>query len=877
MGFFGTIFTAPPRWAALGRSGSIKISELLGQSARQDASVTLQKLNTTASGLASQEAGVRLEQYGYNEVAKEKHVSWLMRLWDNVKNPLVILLSVLGVVSYVTGDIPGTIIIFMMVLLGIVLRFVQESRADDAAEKLQAMVSTTATVVREGKAMEIPLKELVPGDVVRLSAGDMVPADVRLISTKDLFLNQAALTGESLPVEKLAAPATEEAASPLEMPSICFMGSNVESGTGLAVVVQTGSSTYFGSLAGSIVGQRQMTGFDKGVNSFTWLMISFMAVMVPLVFLFNGLSKHNWVEAFLFALAVAVGLTPEMLPMIVTVNLSKGAISMSKKKVIVKRLNAIQNFGAMEVLCTDKTGTITEGRIVLEKYMDVQGNPSEHVLFYGYMNSYYQTGLKNLMDEAILKHVDVNDQQLVDERYRKIDELPFDFQRRRMSVIVENNQNQHILICKGAVEEIMHLSTHVEVKGEVLPVTAEHDEHRKQRVRQLNSEGFRVIAVAYRVFPSDNDTPHYAIPDESDLTLLGYMAFLDPPKTTAQEALKKLHDNNVSVKILTGDNDIITGTICRQVGIPLENMLLGPAIEGMSDPELDASVEKVNVFAKLSPSHKERIIRALQRRGHVVGFMGDGINDAPALKAADVGVSVDGAVDIAKESSDIILLENSLLVLEEGVLEGRKVFGNIIKYIKMAASSNFGNMFSVLGASLFLPFLPMLPIQVLTNNLLYDFSQTSIPTDDVDPEWLERPRKWEIGSLRRFILYIGPISSIFDYLTFFIMLYVFNCWNNPALFHTGWFVESLFTQTLIIHVIRTNKIPFIQSRASRALLLTSLVIILVGAWLTVSPLAPILGFVKLPALYWPLLFGMLVCYVILTQIVKMWFVRRFAE
>ncbi len=877
MGFFATIFTAPQRWVNNTRGNGIQISKLLMESARQDASAVLEKLNTTPNGLSAEEVEIRLGRYGFNEVAKEKQQTWLMRLVDNVKNPLVILLSVLGLVSYLTGDLRATIVIFIMVLLGIVLRYLQESRADSAAEKLKAMVSTTATVVRNGQRREISLKELVPGDIVHLSAGDMVPADVRLLSAKDLFLNQAALTGESMPVEKLAAPVGNEAGNPLEMSDICFLGSNIESGTGQAVVVQTGSGTYFGSLAGSIVGQRQLTSFDKGVNGFTWLMIGFMGVMVPTVFLFNGLSKHNWLEAFLFALAVAVGLTPEMLPMIVTVNLSKGAIAMSKKKVIVKRLNSIQNFGAMDVLCTDKTGTITQGKIILEKHMDVKGNISERVLHYGYMNSYYQTGLKNLMDEAILNHVNLNEDLQVDELYRKIDELPFDFQRRRMSVIVENNQNQHILICKGAVEEIMHLSTHVEVGGEVLGVLPEHDEHRKQRVKQLNSEGFRVLAVAYRIFPGDNDTPHYTVQDESDLTLLGYMAFLDPPKDTAPEALVKLHSQNVNVKILTGDNDIVTGHICKQVGLSVDHILLGPEIDQLDESRLAEIIEATSVFAKLSPTHKERIIRALQGRGHVVGFMGDGINDAPALKAADVGVSVDTAVDIAKESSDIILLENSLLVLEEGVIEGRKVFGNIIKYIKMAASSNFGNMFSVLGASLFLPFLPMLPIQVLSNNLLYDFSQTAIPTDEVDHEWLAGPRKWEIGSLRRFILYIGPISSIFDYMTYFIMLYVFNCWNNPALFHTGWFVESLFTQTLIIHVIRTNKIPFVQSRASKPLILTSIIIVAVGAGLTVSPLAATLGFVALPPLYWPLLAGMLIAYIVLTQLVKVWFVRRFSE
>jgi P-type Mg2+ transporter len=867
----------PIRPLGAGRTNEVQISKKLVESARTEITTVLEQLNTTPNGLSQAEVERRLEQYGQNEVAREKRRTWLMRLWDNIKNPLVILLAILGAISYLTGDMRATIVILTMVILGIVLRYVQESRADNAAEQLKAMVRTTTTVIREGQRKEISLKELVPGDIVTLSAGDMIPADVRLLSAKDLFLNQATLTGESLPVEKTVPVVGESIQNPLEMTNICFLGSNIESGTGTAVVVQTGSGTYFGSLANSIVGQRVLTSFDKGVNQFTWLMISFIAIMVPLVFLFNGLSKHNWLEAFLFALAVAVGLTPEMLPMIVTVNLSKGAISMSKKKVIVKRLNSIQNFGAMDVLCTDKTGTITEGRIVLEKHLDVKGNPSQRVLDYGYMNSYYQTGLRNLMDEAILAHGDLNDSLQVDELYHKIDELPFDFQRRRMSVIVENKKDQHILICKGAVEEIMQLSTHVEINGEVLEVTAEHDEHRKRRVRELNSEGFRVIAVAYRIFPGSDDTPHYTIQDESDLILLGYMAFLDPPKATASEALRKLNEHNVAVKILTGDNEIVTGTICKQVGLPVDHILLGPEIEEMDEAKLAEAAEANTVFAKLSPSHKERIIHALQSKGHVVGFMGDGINDAPALKAADVGISVDSAVDIAKESSDIILLENSLLVLQDGVIEGRRVFGNIVKYIKMAASSNFGNMFSVLGASIFLPFVPMLPIQVLTNNLLYDFSQTTIPTDEVDAEWLTRPRKWAIGELRRFILFIGPISSIFDYATFFIMLYVFKCWTHADLFHTGWFVESLFTQTLIIHVIRTNKIPFLQSRASKALIFTSLAIVAVGAYLPYSPLAGWLGFTPLPWSYWLWLLGMLVAYVLLTQVIKTWFYRRFGD
>ncbi len=877
MGFFATLISAPMRLTGAVRGNGIGISQQLIENASKELSAVFEQLNTTPNGLTAGEVESRLETYGPNEVAREKRISWYRRLWDNFKNPLVILLVALGIISFLTGDLRATIMILLMVVLGIVLRYFQEQRADHAAEELKAMVSTTATVVREGVHKEIKLSQLVPGDIVLLSAGDMVPADVRLISAKDLFLNQATLTGESMPVEKSPATPPESLNNALEMPNICFMGSNIESGTGTAIVLQTGSQTYFGSLAGSLTSDRQLTSFDKGINQFTMLMISFMAIMVPLVFLFNGLSKHNWLEAFLFALAVAVGLTPEMLPMIVTVNLSKGAILMSRNKVIVKRLNAIQNFGAMDVLCTDKTGTITQGRIVLEKHLDVRGNDSDRVLHYGYLNSYYQTGLKNLMDEAILEHEHLNYDLQVDEDFRKIDEIPFDFQRRRMSVIMEDNLNRHLLICKGAVEEIMALSTRVEVKGEVLDVLPEHDIKRRQMIHELNADGFRVIAIAYKYMPGDNDEPHYTVQDESGLTLMGFLAFLDPPKESAQEAIVKLHSHSVDVKILTGDNDVVTASICKQVGLPVENMLLGNLIEEMSDEQLAEAVSSTTVFAKLSPAHKERIIHALQRKGHVVGFMGDGINDAPALKAADVGISVDSAVDIAKELSDIILLENNLLVLEQGVMEGRRVFGNITKYIKMAASSNFGNMFSVLGGSLFLPFIPMLPIQVLTNNLLYDFSQTAIPTDTVDEEWLAKPRKWAIGELRRFILYIGPISSIFDYLTFFIMLYIFKTWTNPELFHTGWFVESLFTQTLIIHVIRTNKIPFVQSRASKALIFTSLAIVAVGAWLPYSFLAPTLGFVPLPPLYWLLLLGMLVCYILLTQVVKTWFVRRFGE
>ncbi|HCL84356.1 MAG TPA: magnesium-translocating P-type ATPase [Chitinophagaceae bacterium] len=830
------------------------------------------------AGLSEEEAALRLNQYGYNEIAREKPLSPIRRLWMNVKNPLVILLSILGIISYLTGDIRSTVVIFIMVILGIVLRYMQEMRADKAAARLKAMVSTHATVCRDGKDMEVPLKMLVPGDIIRLGSGDMVPADVRVLHAKDLFLNQSALTGESLPVEKNADPAPSVKGNPLDACNICFLGSNVESGTATAMVVNTGDKTNFGSLASHIVGQEVSTSFDKGINKFTWLMIRFIMVMVPVVFFINGFSRHNWLEAFLFALAVAVGLTPEMLPMIVTVNLSKGALSMARKKVIVKRLNAIQNFGAMDVLCTDKTGTLTQGKIILEQHLDPNGEPSQKVLDFGFLNSYYQTGLKNLMDKAILDHGELEAGLGVREKFRKIDEIPFDFVRKRMSVILEDKEGLNILICKGAVEGLLELCSHVDNHGVVEDILPEQRVKSLGKVSWLNGQGFRVVALAYKTMAGAPDEPVYSVKDEAGLVLLGFLCFLDPPKESATEALKRLASLKVDVKILTGDNEIITSYICKKVGVQVsDRLLLGAEIEKMDDNELAEAVIKYNVFARLVPVHKQRIIKALQRKGHVTGFMGDGINDAPALKVADVSISVDSAVDIAKESSDIILLENSLLVLEQGVAEGRRVFGNIIKYVKMAASSNFGNMFSVMGASAFLPYLPMLPIQVLTNNLLYDFSQTTIPTDNVDADWLIKPRKWAISELQRFILFIGPISSIFDYLTFYILWHFFDCRNNPALFHTGWFVESIFTQTLIIHVIRTNKIPFIESRASWPLIITSVIIVAAGAWLTVSPLAETLGFVRLPTLFWLWLAGILIGYVSLTQLVKNWFNRKFIE
>jgi Mg2+-importing ATPase len=700
----------------------------------------------------------------------------------------------------------------------------------------------------------------------------MIPADLRLLDTKDLFINQSALTGEAMPAEKFAHPCGEEINDPFDLPNVCFMGANVVSGFATGVVLRTGAHTFFGRLADEIAGRRVPTAFDQGISRFTWLMIRFIIVMVPTVFLINGLTKHDWLEALLFAVAVAVGLTPEMLPMIVTVNLAKGAIAMSRAKVIVKRLNAIQNFGAMDVLCTDKTGTLTQDRIILKRHLDIRGEESERVLRYAYLNSHFQSGLRNLLDVAVLEHVELHRILKIDQSFAKVDEIPFDFTRRRMSVIVSHGQDKHVLICKGAVEEIFAVCTRYEIDGTTGELDESHFATAKEEMVALNSDGFRVVAVAYKELDTGQTT--YSVADESGLTLLGYIAFLDPPKESAGAAIVALARKGVAVKILTGDNEVITRKICREVKVEAGEILLGAQLERMDDSELADAAERTTVFAKLNPSQKERIVQALHRKGHVVGFLGDGINDSPALKVADVGISVDTAVDIAKESADIILLEKNLMVLQEGVTEGRKIFGNINKYIKMGASSNFGNMFSVLGASLFLPFLPMAPIQVLTNNLLYDFSQTAIPTDNVDEEYLAQPRHWDISNVFKFMVFIGPISSIFDYATYAMMLFVFDSWSNPSLFQTGWFVESLLTQTLIIHIIRTARIPFIESRASTPLIATTIIICCIGIALPFTWAGTALGFTPLPWLYWPIVFGMLVTYSILTHLVKVWFVRR---
>jgi Mg2+-importing ATPase len=863
-------------------SNHIQVSPLLEEVARCDAQEVFRRLETGDKGLTEDEAARRLQQHGPNVVAKEQRYRRLKLLGQACANPLVILLLVLAVVTWWSDDqhdLGGPTVMLAMVVLGVGLRFVQESRADSAAAKLKAMISVTATVLRDGQPRELPLGHLVPGDVVQLAAGDMIPADLRLVSCKDLFLIQSSLTGESLPVEKFDAKEDNGSKAALELKNTCFLGTSVESGAATGVIVETGFKTYLGSMAQSIVGQAAPTSFDKGVTRFTWLMIYFMAVMVPLVFLINGLTKGNWKDAFFFALAVAVGLTPEMLPMIISVCLSRGAIGMSRKKVIVKRLNSIQNLGAMDVLCTDKTGTLTLDRVILERHCDVVRHEDEAVLELAYLNSHFQTGLRNVLDRAILKYKEMHEKWSVSD-HKKIDEIPFDFSRKRMSVVVETPQGTRRLICKGATEPVFQRCDRFELEGKVYPVDPLLITELKEYCDELSADGFRVLAIAYRDVESQ---AAYSKDDERNLVLKGYVAFLDPPKDSAAPAILALNNHGVAVKVLTGDNELVSRKICQEVGLPTDCLLLGPQVEAMADAELAEAAQRATLFARLSPAHKQRVIRALQSTRHVVGFLGDGINDSPALRAADVGISVDSAVDIAKEAADIILLEKSLMVLEEGVLEGRKVFANILKYVRMGASSNFGNMFSVLGASAFLPFLPMEPKQILTNNLLYDFSQVPIPADNVDPEQIARPRPWQMGEIARFILLIGPCSSVFDYTTYFMMLYVFGCWDvstpealrqSASLFQTGWFVESLLTQTLIIHIIRTNRIPFLQSWASWPLTVTTAVIMAVGAWLPFSPIAHWLGFTPLPPLYWPLVVLTLLGYVVLTQGVKAWLIRK---
>ncbi|AIY77085.1 TPA: magnesium-translocating P-type ATPase [Bacillus tropicus] len=876
-------------------------NELLVEVATQDVNNALRLLETTEDGLSKLEASRRLSLYGLNEIAHNKTSPWYIQFLLAFKNPFIFVLLALGALSFFTDDIQGTIVVSVMVMLSATIRFLQEFRSQKAANQLKAMVRTTASVFRidgfvhetknakklkQTDTTEIPIEELVPGDIISLSAGDIVPADVRILSAKDLFVNQSSLTGESLPVEKyehcyhtenkhLLPKSTKKNYNPLDMENLCFMGTNIVSGSAKAVVISTSTDTYFGSLANKVIGKRVETSFDKGVNKVSWLLITFMLIMAPIVLLINGFTKGDWQEAFFFAIAIAVGLTPEMLPMIVTANLAKGAVNMSKQKVIVKQLNSIQNLGAMNILCTDKTGTLTEDKVVLVRHLDPNGNTCNRVLHFAYLNSFYQTGLKNLIDKAVMKHTEEN-QKFDPSVFQKLDEIPFDFARRRMSVIVKNNSGEHTMICKGAVEEVLSICNYTEVDGKVVSLTDDTRLHVKQLSKTLNSEGMRVIAVAYKKDRSTNNK-EYTVQDENDMILAGYIGFLDPPKPSAATAIQALQKHGVRVKILTGDNEIVTKKVCKEVGLNIGEPVLGYEIDALPDKALAKLAEETTVFAKLNPMQKSRIIRVLQGNGHTVGYMGDGINDAIALRKADVGICVDTATDIAKESSDIILLEKSLMILEAGILEGRTTFGNILKYIKMTASSNFGNVFSVLVASAFIPFLPMLAIHLLIQNLLYDISQLSIPWDKMDKEFLEKPRKWDTANLRNFIICIGPISSIFDLITYVVMWNVFgaNTASEQSLFQSGWFVVGLLTQTLIVHMIRTQKIPFVQSTASVPVLLLTACIMAIGIYIPFSPLGAAVGLQALPLSYFPWLVGILLGYAFLTQLLKKVYIKKF--
>lgn len=891
---------------------SAKISLRALEEAGASVDQVLRSLNSNRKGLTENDVQDRLRRHGKNEVSHEKPPTWYVQLFKSFNNPFVYVLMVLAAVSFIADywiappedrDLKSVIILTFMVLASGLLRFFQEFRSTQAAAALKAMVSTKATVLRrerlEGpeQRREIPLDEIVPGDVVSLAAGDMIPADVRLLTSKDLYVSQAVLTGESLPVEKYDtlgsvvekradAQVTNDQVSALDTPTVCFMGTNVVSGAATAVVVSTGDRTYFGSLAKNIVGKQAKTSFEIGVNQVSWLLISFMAVMVPIVFAIQWFTKGNLLDALLFSISVAVGLTPEMLPMVVTANLARGAVQMSKQKVVVKRLNAIQNFGAMDILCTDKTGTLTLDKIILERHVDIRGHEDDTPLKYGYLNSYYQTGLKNLLDVAVLERINSVTNRKPAAAYAKVDEVPFDFVRRRMSVVVEergsSEQGKHLLVCKGAVEELLSICSHAQYQGKIVPLDASVRMEGQLVTQNLNEDGFRVIAVAYKEIPIPQDNaPEYGAKDECDLILVGYLAFLDPPKDSAIEAIAALQDIGVTVKVITGDNDIVTRKVCKEVNLEVQGVLVGSQIERMSDEELTAQLDTTTVFAKASPLQKARLIRLMRAQGHTVGFMGDGINDAAALRDADVGISVDTAVDIARESADIILLEKNLMVLERGVLEGRRTFANILKYLNMTASSNFGNMFSVLGASAVLPFLPMQSIQILTQNLIYDLSQTTIPFDHVDPEFLRKPQKWYVPNIGRFMLFIGPISSIFDYAIYTLMWFVFSAnttaEGNVQLFNTGWFVEGLLSQTLVVYMLRTARIPFLQSTPSLPVLLTTGTAIVLGMVIPFTSLGSALGMVPLPPVYFAWLWVILGAYCVLTQCIKGFYIRTFGK
>lgn len=868
-----------------------------------------QTYNSSDRGIEHNEVEAARERYGSNNITQGKKISFIKRLYEAFVNPFTAILFVLALVSAFTDIIlaePGQsdpmalIIITTMVLISGVLRFIQETRSGNAAENLLKMIKTTTNIHRkEIGSQELPIEEVVVGDIIHLSAGDMVPADLRILQAKDLFISQASLTGESEPVEKYNEVPTQQYDTLTEVPNLAFMGSNVISGSAFGIVIAVGDDTIFGEMAQTVTEKPDKTTFEKGVNSVSWVLIRFMLVMVPIVLFINGFTKGDWMEASLFALAVAVGLTPEMLPMIVTTCLAKGAVAMSKEKTIIKNLNSIQNLGSMNILCTDKTGTLTQDKVVLMYHLNIDGKEDARVLKHAFLNSYYQTGLKNLMDLAIIQATE--DEQVeypelleLEKQYTKVDEIPFDFERRRMSVVIQanaDNNSETQLLTKGAVEEMLSICSQVEYEGNIVPLSSEMRTHILSQVEKLNDDGMRVIALAKKLNPSPINT--LSINDESDMVLMGYLSFLDPPKESTAKAIKALNKYGVEVKILTGDNDRVTRSVCKQVGLPVNRIVLGTDIDQMNEQHLERTAKEVSVFAKLSPQQKSRIVRALRNSGNSVGYMGDGINDAAAMKASDVGISVDTAVDIAKESADVILLEKDLMVLEKGIIEGRKTYANMIKYIKMTASSNFGNMFSVLAASAFLPFIPMLSIHIILLNLIYDFSCTAIPWDNVDDEYLVVPRKWDASSVSKFMLWIGPTSSVFDITTYLLMFFVicpatFGDFStltpgSPAylgfiaLFHTGWFVESMWTQTLVIHMIRTPKIPFIQSRASASLTLLTFSGIVCLTLIPFSPFGTSIGLTPLPMVFFLWLLLTVVFYMLLVTLFKKIFIKRYGE
>jgi Mg2+-importing ATPase len=830
----------------------------------------LDRLNSSQLGLTSEQAEENLQAYGYNEVAKKKRRTAAIKLLLLFRNPLILILLLAGTISGAVGQIPNAIIIIIIVLMSVILNFLQESRAEKAAEELKERVATTVTVVREGTHREIKLSEVVPGDIVHLSAGDIVPADARLISSKDFFIDQSALTGESFPVEKAASPVLPQCvASVTEWNNYLFMGTSVVSGSGMAVVVKTGSYTEYGKIVKRILERRPETEFERGLRRFGYMIMEVTFMLVIFVFFINALYLRDVLESMLFAVALAVGLTPELLPVIISINLSKGALGMSKKGVIVKQLSSIQNFGNMDVLCTDKTGTLTENKVTLMLHVDIEGKDNDKVLLYSYLNSHFETGLKNPLDDAILEHKEVNITS-----FEKIDEVPFDFTRRRVSVVTEH-ERQRFFITKGAPEEIIKVCLYYEFAGKILDITSEMQRKIEQKYYDLSAEGFRVLGISYKKVKEEKSV--YSIYDETEMVFLGFVAFMDPPKETAKESLQLLTKYGVELKILTGDNEFVTRKVCEQLSFPIKGVVLGSELSKMNDDALARVAEQVNIFARVTPAQKDRIISALKGNRHVVGFLGDGINDAPSMRVADVSISVDNAVDVAKESADIILLHKDLRVLEEGVLDGRKTFGNTMKYIMMGVSSNFGNMFSAAGASMFLTFLPMAPTQILLNNLLYDTSELAIPTDNVDPEYIEKPKRLDISYIRNFMFYFGPISSIFDFLTFLIMLYVFNAWNNAPLFQTAWFVESLCTQTLVIFTIRTRRSPFFKSRPSKALLISSLSVVAVGIALPLTPLGDVFKFQAPSAWFFVFLAAFVAAYLTMVETLKRAFYRKYAH